>query len=235
MGIYDSINTVNPFLSSMAMSDSSFLFNNLKMTNPTFENSTFGGMNFPQTFNSPLDSTFGGSFGVFDIVKSGYMNATMPMFMNMGSPYPKMESGCGMYVVDNKKMESKYSPVIEKYSEQYGLDASVVKALVKQESAFNPYAKSKAGAMGLMQLMPGTAKDLGVSDPMDPEQNIKGGTKYLAQLLKRYHGDYRKAVAAYNGGMGNIDRKGIDFCKETAQYHRKILGPVQSTFNPVMG
>lgn len=133
-------------------------------------------------------------------------------------------SGCGMYVIDPKKCESQFSPIIERIAKEYGVDPKVVKAMIKQESNFNPNAVSHCGAKGLMQLMPGTAKDMGVKDVFDPEQNIRGGIKYLAMLLKRYGGDYRKAVAAYNGGMGNIDRKGINFCTETSNYHKKILG-----------
>lgn len=138
--------------------------------------------------------------------------------------FNKMESGCGTYVVDHKKLESKYSPLIEKIAKEEGVDPNVIKSMVRQESGFNPNAKSNAGAMGLMQLMPGTAKDMKVKDPYNAEENIRGGTKYMAYLLKRYDGNYRKAVAAYNGGMGNVDKKGINFCEETKKYHNKVLG-----------
>ncbi len=163
-------------------------------------------------FFQPLD--FGGQSNFFN-------NFPLPFF---GNTYENKVSGCGMYVVDSKKLESQYSPLIEKIAEEYKVDPKVIKAMVRQESSFNPNAVSKCGAKGLMQLMPGTAKDMGVQNVFDPEQNIRGGVKYLASLLKRYNGDYRKAVAAYNGGMGNIDKKGINFCSETSNYHRKILG-----------
>lgn len=146
------------------------------------------------------------------------LNALSKMPMSYGA------TGYGAIKIDTKKLESKYSPLIEKYAQKYDVNADVAKAMTRVESGFNPNATSKCGAMGLMQLMPDTAKSMGVKNPYDPEQNIEGGIKYLSKLLKRYGGDYRRAVAAYNGGMGNIERKGIDFCTETSKYHRKVLG-----------
>lgn len=189
------------------------------------------GMNFTtnnSTANAFNNSTFSGYFQTnpLDISNMDFMSMFIQqsiMIMNLGK-YNNLQKGCGTYCVDHRKLESKYSPTIEKYAEKYGVRADVAKAIARQESGFNPNAVSNAGAKGMFQLMDGTAHDMNVKDVFNPEQNIEGGVKYLAFLVKRYNGDYRKAVAAYNGGMGNIDKKGIDFCAETRNYHRAILG-----------
>lgn len=111
-----------------------------------------------------------------------------------------------------------YDHIVEKASNKYGVDAKLVNAVIKAESAGNARAVSPVGARGLMQLMPATARELGVSDSFDPEQNVMGGTKYLSQLLKRYHGNRRLALAAYNWGMGNVEKRLGKMPSETRNY-----------------
>lgn len=114
--------------------------------------------------------------------------------------------------------------LIETYAQKNGLDADFVRAVVKQESGFNEKATSRCGAQGLMQLMPGTAKGLGVINPYDAEDNIKGGTKMLSNLLKTYGGNKELALAAYNAGGGAVKKYGgIPPYGETQRYVKNVL------------
>ena len=119
--------------------------------------------------------------------------------------------------------------LIEKYAQKNNLDPDFIKAVVKQESGFNPDAKSKCGAMGLMQLMPQTAKGLGVVDAYDPEQNIEGGVKYLKSMLNRFNNDPKLALAAYNAGPAAVQKYGdIPPYKETQNYVKNILASYEA-------
>lgn len=114
--------------------------------------------------------------------------------------------------------------IVQHYANAYGVDASLVLAIIQVESGFQPGAVSAKGAKGLMQLMPGTARMLGVADPFDPQQNIAGGTLYLAQISQSFGGDLQLTLAAYNAGPGNVRRYGgIPPFPETRRYIDAVL------------
>jgi len=113
---------------------------------------------------------------------------------------------------------------IKEASEKFGVEEKLIKAVVRQESGFNPNAVSKAGAKGLMQLMPQTASALGVKDVFNPKENIEGGVKYLKQMLDKYNGNKILALAAYNAGPNAVDKySGVPPYKETQNYVKSIL------------
>lgn len=114
--------------------------------------------------------------------------------------------------------------IFEKASKEFSVPVSLLKAVGKAESNFDPKAQSHSGAQGIMQLMPSTARSLGVTDSFDAEQNIMGGAKYLSQLLTKYDGNVKLALAAYNAGSGNVAKYGgIPPFKETQNYVNKVM------------
>lgn len=118
-----------------------------------------------------------------------------------------------------------FEPLIRQHARDHGVRPDLVRAVIQTESAFDPTAQSSKGALGLMQLMPATARELGVSDPFDPAENIRGGVQYLRQLLDRYGNNETLALAAYNAGPRAVDRYGaVPPYRETRDYVAKVRG-----------
>ncbi len=126
--------------------------------------------------------------------------------------------------IDLKAQMSDIDEIVETFSSKYNIDGDFIKAIIKQESGFNPNATSKKGAMGLMQLMPATAKSLGVINAYNPWENVEGGVKYLRGLLDRFNNDEKLALAAYNAGPNAVKKYGgIPPYKETQNYVNSIM------------
>jgi hypothetical protein len=119
--------------------------------------------------------------------------------------------------------EDELDRIIGQAAEAYGVDRDLIHSVVRVESGFEIHSTSTRGAKGLMQLMPDTARELGVKNSYDPVENIMGGTRYLKGLLDRYQGDMRLALAAYNWGMGNVERNPEKLPRETASYISRVL------------
>jgi soluble lytic murein transglycosylase-like protein len=117
----------------------------------------------------------------------------------------------------------KIEVMIREVSARYNVDPALIRAVIQTESNFNSKAVSSKGALGLMQLVPETARQLGVNNAFDPKQNLEGGVHYLQTLLQRYNGDLDKALAAYNAGPGAVDRaRGVPRYRETREYVQKV-------------
>ena len=129
-----------------------------------------------------------------------------------------------MHELSCEKLKSQFHDLVDQAAKENNLDPKLVNAVIEQESGFNPNAISSSGALGLMQLMPGTARRLGVKNPLNPAENVMAGTKYLSSLLNRYQGNVVLALSAYNAGPGNVEKfKGVPPFEETKNYIKGVI------------
>lgn len=147
-----------------------------------------------------------------------------PVYIPTTLPYDNFNMSSQVSDTLVKQSATNYDAIIQQAASKYNIPEKLIASVIKQESNFNAGAVSHAGASGLMQLMPGTAKYLGVNNILDPEENIMGGAKYLRQMLNQFDGNVETALAAYNAGPGTVKKyDGIPPYKETQNYVRKVM------------
>jgi soluble lytic murein transglycosylase len=137
---------------------------------------------------------------------------------------PRYKEVPGYKMVRRAAARSRFNRFIQESAKQFRLDPELIKAVIKVESDFNPYAVSEKGAMGLMQLMPDTAKEMDVVSPFEPEENIRGGSRYLKKLIDLFNGDLQLVLAAYNAGPSRVlAYNRIPRIDETEKYVERVL------------
>lgn len=182
-------------------------------------------------FASVLEESLGSAESAAPVIDPDLVTTTHPSGLIYATPGKKYPLVSGSYESTYPRLSQeqilelmpRIDQAISAYSEQFGLDPKLVRAVMKQESAFQPFALSTSGAMGLMQLMPGTAEGLGVDDPYNIEENIQGGTQYLRYQMDAFEGDLELALAAYNAGPNAVRKYGgIPPYEETQAYVKNV-------------
>lgn len=208
---------------------------------PTFQSPHTCPLNGPammpagdSSFLSPIAQMLmlfgGGTFMGGMINPQQAMGTANPNFGGASTPAPN-GSGATRGSGDLSRLgPSRYDDIIREAAAKYNLDPALIKAVIKKESSFNPRAGSSAGARGLMQLMPGTFREMGGRNAMDPRDNIMAGAKYLSQMLRQHNGDMSLALAAYNAGPGNVRKHGgIPPFRETRNYVATVMRDYRSS------
>ena len=184
--------------------------------------------NFNRKVSAPEKAAQNPNPTKFQDVLNESINDNAYRFRETGKPnkvvFGSLVKPSSVSAADRKYSREEIYDIISEISSKHGVNDKLVRALIRQESGFNPTIVSKAGATGLMQLMPATAQSLGVTDAKDPVQNVDGGVRYLKSLMKKYNGNLILSLAAYNAGPGAVDKYGgVPPYKETQNYVKNIL------------
>jgi len=187
----------------------------------------------PSMFSDMLGQVLQASTGnqATEDLTSLLYNGASPVFVpsDLNSAQSSLASVISSYSSATTSTGTDYDEIIKRAADKYDVPEKLISSIIRQESNFNPSATSSAGASGLMQLMPGTAKYLGVTNSLDPEQNIMGGAKYISQMLSKFDGNIETALAAYNAGPGAVKKyAGIPPYKETQNYVQKVMNYFQA-------
>ncbi|MGX9133428.1 lytic transglycosylase domain-containing protein [Rummeliibacillus sp. JY-2-4R] len=234
LGLTNSLSSPNSnvYLSQL-LSSPSLINNSLGYgtSSPIDYSQLLGGLELSTTSDSQSVSSYSNpeTLNNYAVNYSGLTPIFTPASLNTNSNFSLDELTTKKSDSNSESANTSYDSIIKKAAQTYGLPEKMIKSVIKQESNFNASATSSAGAGGLMQLMPGTANYLGVSNVYDAEQNIMGGTKYLKQLYDQFNGSFPLMLAAYNAGPGTVTKyAGVPPYKETMNYVTNIMNTYNS-------
>lgn len=199
------------------------LLNNTKTSEASYSMLNYGVSNIPTGIINNIYTNISNNLAIRNEVAGYQVNESNSLGLSNASNNVEITNS-------NLTQKEQIEDAVKKASKKYGIDANLIKAVIKTESNFNPNVVSRAGAKGLMQIMPSNFKNLGISNPFDIYQNVDGGTKLLKQYIDKYNGDIQMALMAYNGGPTRMKNRGVTSIehiykmpKETQNYVKKVM------------